>query len=197
MKRVIQFLKTTVIGGFFVLLPLLLLQLMLAQMFSMMVAVTAPISRLLPAAWTQTINAPVLLAALLLLIVSFVLGLAARSQTGRRVGNWLEHNTIGRIPLYGVLKGLASRIFGIDEGEAFKPAMLVSTDGQREFAYLIEDHGNGVATIMLPWAPTPLSGRIKIVPMSQLEPLDASLSDLTQVLGQWGAGASQLIKRSP
>ena len=111
-----------------------------------------------------------------------------------RCGQWLERNTVGRLPLYGVLKTLTARLVEIGEGgSAFKPALLVGGDGQREFAYMTEDHGDGFATVMLPEAPTPFSGRIKIVPMKQLVMLDASLGDLTKVLSHWGMGAHALV----
>ena len=196
MKRVSEFLKTTVIGGLFILLPLLLLEFMVIEIFELMVALATPIADLIPDEWIEAIDAPELLAILLILIASFLLGLAAKSRLAQRFGHWTERNTVGRIPLYGVLKGLSARLIEIGEGSAFKPALLVSTEGQREFAYLIEDHGDGNATIMLPWAPTPLSGTVKIVPMKQIELLDASLGDVTRVLSHWGVGTRGLLERS-
>ncbi len=186
MKMLFSFLKTTVIGGLFILLPLLLLEMMMAEIFQLLVALTEPITDLFPREWLEAIHAPVLLAVLIILLASFVLGLSARSASGQRLGRWLERNTVGRIPLYGVLKGLAARLIEIGEGSAFKPAVLLSDNGQREFAYLIEEHGDGNATIMLPWAPTPLSGSIKIVPTEHLEILDRSLGEMTRVLSRWG-----------
>ena len=196
MKGIGEFLKTTVIGGLFILLPLLLLELMLVEIFQLVVALATPIADLFPKAWIEAIDAPEQVAVILILLASFVLGLVAKSGMGRRFGGFIERNTVGRIPLYGVLKGLAARLIEIGEGSAFKPAMLVSPDGHREFSYLIEDHGDGNATVMLPWAPTPLSGSVKIVPMKQVELLDASLGDLTRVLSHWGVGARELIKRA-
>ena len=196
MKTIGEFLKTTIVGGLFVLLPLLLLEMMLVEIFQLVVVLATPIADLFPTAWIDAVDAPELLAAFLIVLASFLLGLAGKSDAGRRFGKWLERNTVGRIPLYGVLKGLAARLVEIGEGSAFKPAALVSADGHREFSYLIEDHGDGNATIMLPWAPTPLSGSVKIVPMQQVQVLDTSLGDLTRVLSHWGVGAHELIRRA-
>ncbi len=193
MNHLLHFLKTTALGGLFILLPLLLLQLMLVEIFQLLVALATPIADMfLPKAWIEFINAPVILAVVLIFVAAFALGLLAKSKGGQRCVSWLERNTVGRIPLYGVLKSLAATLIEIGEGSSFKPAMLVSDDGQKEFAYLIEDHGDGYATIMLPWAPTPLSGSVKIVPMKRLAMLDASLGDVTRVLSHWGAGAHAL-----
>ena len=56
-------------------------------------------------------------------------------------------------------------------------------------------HGDGRATVMVPWTPTPMAGSVKIVPADRLELLDASLGDVTRVLSQWGVGARELVSR--
>jgi uncharacterized membrane protein len=89
------------------------------------------------------------------------------------------------LPGYRAIKGLTQSLSGTSEDGAFKPALLVSEGGQRELAYLIEDHGDGQATVMLPSSPTPMAGSVKIVPPDQIEILDARLSEVTRVLSQW------------
>lgn len=193
MKRAFDFVVATAVGGLLILLPLLLLQVMLKDVFQMLVALGTPIADLLPNGWTQNVNAPAALAVLLIFGASFVIGLMTRTRVGRACGHWLERNTVGRIPLYGVVKGLTDRLADMAEGAAFRPALFDMGDAQRQFAYLIEDHGDGLATIMLPHAPSPLSGVVKIAPMARLTMLDASLGDVTKVLSHWGNGAQGLM----
>ena len=195
MRRACDFLVKTAMSGLFILLPLLLLQLMVSEILPVLTTLAEPITSIfLPKAWIEAINAPVVMAIVLIFLVSLALGLLARTRVGRCCGQWLERNTVGRLPLYGVLKNLTARLTEIGEGgSAFKPALLVREDGQRELAYMVEDHADGFATIMVPEAPTPFSGRIRIVPMKQLVMLDASLGDLTRVLSHWGTGARALV----
>ncbi len=79
---------------------------------------------------------------------------------------------------------------------AFKPALLVSEGNQREFVYVIEDHGNGDLTILKPWAPTAFSGSVRIVPKEQVQSMDISLAEVTMVLNHLGMGAQKLIGAS-
>ncbi len=58
---------------------------------------------------------------------------------------------------------------------------------------MIEDHGDGQMTILVPWAPTPFAGSVRIVDSKQIEMLDVELSDVTRVLSLWGVGMSDLI----
>ncbi len=196
MKAIADLLKTTLKGGFFVLLPLLLFYLLLGEILEVVVALAAPIADFFPRKTFEQVNFPVLVALVLIVGASFLLGLAMRAEMGARLGRWLERNTVGRVPLYTALKGLTTRLAEIDEGQVFKPALLVSGNGEREFAYLIEDHGNGQCTVMVPWSPTPLAGSVKLVRRDHVELLDASLGDVTRVLSHWGVGAAALLGKT-
>ena len=49
---------------------------------------------------------------------------------------------------------------------------------------------------MLPKAPTPLSGVVRIVRQEQVELLNVKLADVTRVLGQWGVGARDMLHQA-
>ena len=117
-----------------------------------------------------------------------------RSSKGRHFGVWIERNTIGRLPLYNALERIFTGFIG-KESASFKPALLKSSDGE-ELDYLVEDHGNGRATIMLPWSPTPFAGLIKIVDRQRVELLETDLGDFTMVLRHWVVGVKDLWART-
>jgi len=195
MRGLGEFLKTSALGGFFVLLPLLLLEMMLEEMFELAVKLAKPLTELLPTKILDEINAPALVAIVLILVASFLFGLIARSEHGNRFGSWVERNTFARFPLYRMLKGFSRRLLGFTESSTtLRPVLLISSEGQRQFAYLIEEHGDGWVTIMVPWAPTPMSGEVRIVRSDQVEMLDARFGDVTRVLSHWGMGAAELLK---
>jgi uncharacterized membrane protein len=195
MKQLLEFLKTTALGGLFVLLPLLLLFLLLAEVMELLVGIATPIVDLFPKGTFDESKSPVILALLLLFGTSFVIGLWLRSKKAKRLGNWIEHKTVGRLPAYNFLKSLVTGLLGTEDTAGFKPAMLVSPEGQREFAYVVEDHGNGHLTVLLPWAPTAFSGSVKIVAKEQVEMLDASLSEATLALNHLGLGVRDLLSK--
>ena len=71
MKQILEFLKTTVIGGLFVLLPVLLLYMLLSEALQLVVALATPIADLFPKEVFAQIEAPVLIALILIVGVSF------------------------------------------------------------------------------------------------------------------------------
>ena len=90
MRSLPEFFKTTLLGGLFVLLPLILLYLLLAEMLQLVVVLATPLADLFPAGTFDRINAPVLIAVLLIVGASFIFGLALRSMSLRRFGGWIE-----------------------------------------------------------------------------------------------------------
>src|SRR5205823_1065408 len=80
MHAALRFVRTTFFGGLLVLLPVWLLALFLAKIVDQIRSVLAPVRQRLP----ETIVLPYILAALILLIGCFAVGLAVRTALGSR-----------------------------------------------------------------------------------------------------------------
>jgi uncharacterized membrane protein len=193
MKQLLEFLKTTAVGGLFVLMPILLLYLLLSEALDLIVALATPIADLFPPGTFDKVEFPVILGLILILGVSFLIGLGLRSEKGRSLGRWIERTVLGRLPAYSALKRLTSGFAEAGKDGAFKAAVMTSADGVRELVYVIEDHGENHLTVLLPWAPAAFSGPVKIVDRKLVELLDANLGDVSKVLSNWGVGARELL----
>jgi len=193
MKKIVEFLKTSLIGGLFVLLPLVLFYLVLTEMLHLVVALATPIADLFPKGTFDQVNLPVLVALILIVGASFLFGLALRLMILRRVGLWIENNVLGRLPMYNAVKSLSRGLVGAKEGTAFRPAVLSSPDGGWEIVYVIEEHGDGQLTVLVPWAPAAFTGSVKIMDSDRIEMLDVPLGDVSKALSQWGVGVRDLL----
>ena len=171
MKKIIEFLKTTIVGGLFVLLPVILIYLALAETLEILVLMATPIADLFFPGHFEESEFIVLIAIALLISLSFILGLIMLSDTGRRFGDWIERIILDKVPGYNAIKSLTKGFADSQQKSSFKPALLKSADGNKEFVYIVEDHGNGNLTVMVPWTPTPFAGSIKIVPKDHVESL--------------------------
>ena len=144
MKQLTEFLKTTAMGGLFVLLPMLLFYMLLSEMLQLVVALATPIADLFPKETFEKVNFPLLIALILLVGMSFLIGLVMRSGTGKGIFDWIENAILGRMPGYNALKRLTSGFTGAGEGSAFRPANLISPDNGYEPAYVVEEHDDGL-----------------------------------------------------
>ena len=196
MKQLMEFLKTTAMGGLFVLLPILLLYLLLAEALDLIVVLATPIADLFPEGTFGKIEFPVILGLVLILGVSFVIGLGLRAQSGRKAGSWIEHTILDRLPAYSALKSLTTGFAEAGKAGAFRAAVYNSSTGDRELVYVVEECGQDHLTVLLPWAPAAFSGFVKIVDRKRVELLDANLGKVSKVLSHWGVGANDLIGKT-
>ena len=196
MKTVLGFLRSTLVGGLLVLMPLMLFGMLVAELFDLAVALATPIADLLPGGVFSDPRFPTLLAVGLLVFVAFVAGLALRLGMVRAWGGWIEQKVLLPLPGYRAIKSLVGGLFGTSSSDGFKPVIYHAGNEVRHIAYHVEDTGDGHAVILMPYAPTPMAGCLYIVPASAIEPLPASLVEVTAVLSYWGKGAAALLRRT-
>src|SRR5882724_9723973 len=177
MTGVVRFIKATLIGGFFVVLPVVLLYLLALKALQLAVKISTPIAAMVPAELSP-VKSPLLIAAILIIGASFLVGLAMYSRAARRCG-----------------KGLEGAVGGADDS-GFRPALLTLPNGAKAFVLIIEEHGDDAATVFLPSAPTPTVGTVQIAARNQLQILNLKGRDMLQVLSHWGIGARGLLEKA-
>jgi len=178
-----------------VLLPVLLLCLLLAEMLQLVVALATPIAVLLQEGGLEKVAHPLLVALVLLAGASFFIGVIMQSQTGRQFGQWIEKNTVQRLPIYNALKRLTRGFAGTEEGETFLPALLKVDAETQEIVYVVETSEDGLAAVMVPHAPAAFAGPVKIVARERLTFLDTNIGDLSRYLSHWGVGTVPLASK--
>lgn len=186
---VLQFVKTTVIGGLVFLLPF-------AFVFF---AVSYVIGHLLPLFHriADQLHVPLLRGATLVFVMltafvvllCFVAGLVARSAAGGRMRAWIETNLLGRVPVYRLVQSVGEELGG--QNAALQVA-LVWTDGW-QLAFVVERHLDGYATIVVPDAPHATGGTILYLPEDRVHPIDAKVADVLKIQRRMGFGSAQLL----
>jgi uncharacterized membrane protein len=194
MKAITEFLKTCLVGGLFVLLPLLLFYLLFSELMGIIVALATPIADLFPTGTFDKLSNPVIVAILLLMGASFIFGLALRSNQLRQFGLFFERSTLMHLPLYNAVSRLSSGMVGAEHDGAFRSALLEAGDGVTELVYIIEEHGDGNLTILVPLAPAGFVGSVKVVSAERITRISASVGDASQVVAHWGVGMSEIMR---
>ena len=193
MKKASKSVISIFIEGFMVMLPFLISYILLGGLFDALMALTQPLIDVLPAgffpdAWTHRFAA-----AVALVVIFCLAGLAARTSAGRRLGKWIEDRVLSRFAPYNLLRSFSRRITGRDVPDELQPALLESNPGVRELAFIVENPAEGDLTIFLPLAPTPGIGTLQLVSRDRVEILDAPFMDAAGCLFNWGAGMGALL----
>ena len=189
-----NFLKTTLLGGLFILLPLMLLWIGLKEIGGLLEAMATPIADMFPGKYFEDLTAPGVVATFLIIGASFILGLAARSAWLSNIGHGIENSVLNRVPMYRMLKVISSALIDSDAGDV-KPALVTDGAGGGDPCYIIEKHKDGRATVLLPWSPASFAGSIKVVQQSDLEYLSCSLDEFSRSLSQIGVGVEECLSR--
>jgi len=132
-----NFLKTTLVGGIFVLVPLVIFYLLLAELLQLVVTLVTPIADLFPKGTFGQVKMPVIITVILIVGVSFLFGLATHSAALRQFGRWIERILLGRLPLYDAVKRLGRGLVSEQGDSAFQSAVLNSSNGEQEIVYVI------------------------------------------------------------
>src|SRR5450432_2323108 len=106
MKPLVEFIKSTLIGGLLVILPTGVLAILVMKIVEIIKHAFAPIDEHLPA----QLHFPTLIAFILLLIACLFAGLIAQTRLGRGAGGLFERGILNHIPGYATVRSFARRV---------------------------------------------------------------------------------------
>lgn len=187
MKRVGEFVVSTVVAGLVILAPIYFAMLLLFRAMQSFETLLRPIAELLPA-WFPAEH---VLSLLLVLIVCFLIGVAMRTSIGRAAREQIETSLLDRIPGYSLFRGLTQQLAGARQQTAWKPA-LVEIEEALVPAFIIEQLDDGRFTVFVPSVPTPFAGSVYILSRERVHPLNVSFTQAIQTVSRWGSGATDL-----
>jgi uncharacterized membrane protein len=195
MHNKFDFIKTTVIGGIFFLIPLAVVVVSVGKLVEVMKGVSRSLAPLVPV--ETPIGAIVLnlLAVLVILGFCFLAGLVARRAQAKRIVAKLDATLLAALPGYAFVKAFADNVARSDEiSESFVP-VSVQFDDYSQLAFEIEREPNGKVALYLPSAPNPWSGTVVYVTDDRVTRLSMSLNDALKNIRMLGKGSSAIIER--
>jgi uncharacterized membrane protein len=188
MKRLGNFVVTSLVGGLLVLVPLYLAVLLLLKAAASLVKFVAPFAKLLPE-WLPADN---ILSLLLVLLVAFLVGASLRTRAGRATRERVEKSLFERIPGYALFRSLTNQLAGQGRETAWKPA-LVEIEEALVPGFIIEEHPDGRFTVFVPSVPTPLAGAVYVLTPERVHVLDVPFTQAIKPISRWGSGCQELV----
>jgi uncharacterized membrane protein len=196
-KSMKEFLKNTIVGGVIFLVPVALLLAALGHAMALAIKLVEPVSsglQLDRVGKVAGIGIVTILAVLLLISISFMAGLIARTRLGGHISGWFENSIFDNFPKYQTFKSMAQGLEQLEgENNDLKP-VLVSTEGGWQLGYLLEPLEDGWVTVFVPQAPTPMAGNIKYFPADRVRLLDIPMPQLTEIVKNMGAGSGRALR---
>jgi uncharacterized membrane protein len=187
MKQVIEFIKTTMLGGVLLIVPAAAVVFLFVEVARGLKGALDPLAAGLP----PSIQFPYMAEILAIVAACFLAGLLIRTRPGRWIGGLLEQYVFDRVPGYALIKGLTGRSVGGADAQGATPALVEMEDGLVP-ALIVERHDDGYVTVFVPSPPVPTVGQAYVFASSKAHPVDVSLPTFVACITKWGLGAQEL-----
>jgi len=201
MKRLQNFINTTLIGGFIVLLPFAIVVLLAKYLVGTITKMLKPIAILLH--HSLNVELPQLfynvIAFVLVILIFFFLGLFVRTQIGKNIFDAIERKYLAKLPLYSVIKKTVQQFSGVEK-MPFSEVVLVDAYGSGVLmtGFLTDSNPElGIYTVFVPTAPNPTNGFIFHVREHQIThtPNIKTEDAMRSIIGM-GVGAEKVFELS-
>jgi uncharacterized membrane protein len=195
MNALTKFFKTAIVGGFIVVLPVVLIAILIGQLITSLVDIAEPLTEGLP--FDPAVNAMIgiVIAVVAATLICFVTGLAARTALGEKIKAWLDATVLSKIPMYTIAKNLTGHMAGAGDTQ-FTPAEvdLYGADS-RTLGLIVDELPDGRMAIFIPAAPMATVGQVHILPRTRVHILNTTLGATITSISQWGVGTKDLYEK--
>lgn len=195
MNSIKSFVKTTLLGGLVVLLPIGILAAVFMWLFNLVKGIIQPLTDVVMA--KSDMRELVAMAVVIAILVAscFVVGVIVRTQVGRFVHGKLEAHVLRIAPGYKLIKETVLQFLG-NRPSPFSSVALVRIYGNETLvtAFVTERHANGWYSVFVPTGPNPTSGNIYHLKPEYVQHVDQPVEDVMRSIISCGAGSAPILQ---
>lgn len=196
MHNLKTFLRTTLFGGFLIVLPIVILLMVLNWMLEAMTGYIRPITNLLIEATRTNEFVASFFAFVLIILIFFLVGLLVKTELGKFSIELFEKKFLSKIFGYKIIKETVLQIFG-EEKNLFKAVALVKLFGNETLmtAFVTDEHPDGSYTVFIPSGPAPTAGFVYHVKREQITIVDIPVDQALRTILSLGGGSKKIIEK--
>jgi uncharacterized membrane protein len=196
MIAAIKFIKTTIIGGVVVIIPIAIIFVVLADAYQQLITATAPLTEKMPfGPFTNAILATLIIT-LIIAIIFFIAGMLLNTFWGKNIHKWVDKNFFQRIPMFSTLQELTERVAGIENSNFPVVEIDLYGTGNKMLGLVVETLPDGRLMVFTPSSPVITVGQLFIVNKDAIKILDASIADTIECISRMGLGAERIFVQS-
>jgi uncharacterized membrane protein len=197
MKKLREFVKSTLVGGLLVILPLGVFAFVLVWVFSLIHRIISPLTAYVMARSKHQGIIVDILVLLVLVCVCFLVGAVVRTRLGKWLYGLIEAKLLRRAPGYSMIKETANHFLGENKKSPFSSVALARIFGNDTLVsvFVTDTHADGSYTVFMPTGPNPTSGNIYHLKAENVYPVDVPVEDAMRSIISCGAGSSALVSK--
>ena len=188
MKVFVSIVSQTIKGGIFFLLPFVVVIILLKKALELILPLAHLINDILP---FDLPFSSMVLAIILLAVICFIAGWAAKLGYGRKFIVLLEENFLVLFPGYQLMKNSFESKVGLDPEKEY-PVVLVPIDGWM-IAFLVEELNENEVLVFVPSAPSSWEGNLVIFEKSKIRQSSLKPGDIMAIMKKLGVGSRDVF----
>jgi uncharacterized membrane protein len=194
-KPLLELIRTTLIGGFIIVVPaylgILILNKMIKGIIVLIPAFFKPIASIFGLADS---NFATIFAIVIFFLICLISGAIVKSNYSRFFKSTLEPFFI-KIPGYILIRSVTNRMARMEKTDNFDVAFVALGEAHESLspALLIEKHSNGYYTAFVPAVPTPTVGAVYLVREDKVFHVDVPILDMMKFITRWGEASPVLL----
>ena len=197
MDKLKHFLKTSLLGGVVVILPVAILVSVSIWVFDLIASWIQPLTNIVIKD-TQT-NEFIAAAFVIILIMTacFFVGILVRTRLGGFFYNQVETRILKLAPGYSMIKETVLQLFGSRKDSPFSSVALAQIFCNSTLAtcFITDTHEDGSYTVFVPTGPNPTSGLIYHLEGKYVHPVKIPVQDAMRSIISCGAGSRRLMEQ--
>lgn len=197
-----KFIKTSLIGGLVVILPIAILGFFFKWLFSTVTNLIQPLTNYASSLYPLPEIVADMLVIVIILLSCFFVGAIVSTKLGNFLHQTFDHVLQKLAPGYRMIKEVVVQIMGSSENSPFSNGMVArvkifGVDCPTEVTALVVDRSDDTYSVFMPTGPNPTSGNIYHVKEDQvtLYP-DIKLDSAMRTVIACGAGSGELFKKA-
>ncbi len=198
MKRIKNFLKTTLLGGITVILPVVLTYYFLRWLYEFVIRLINPLTEVVekttqPHGYTFLAH---LLSIFIIVLTCFSIGLLIKTKMGRYIYHTLEIRILKIAPGYTLFKETIKQFLGQERAPFSRVALVdVYGTGVLMTGFITDEHPEGIFTVYVPSGLNPTTGLIFHVEKQRVHVVDIPVEETMRSIIGCGSGSSKLIEK--
>jgi uncharacterized membrane protein len=196
LDRLKSFLKTSLLGGVVVILPVAILVSVTLWIFRLVTGLIEPLTRLLIKDSQLNEYAAEIIVIVLIVATCFFVGVLVRTRFGGFFYRLFENRILKLAPGYSMIKDTVLQIFGSRKDSPFSSVALAQIFGNETLvtAFITDKHADGSYTLFVPTGPNPTSGLIYHLEGKYVHPVNMPVQDAMRSIISCGAGSAKLMQ---
>jgi len=196
MDKLKAFLKTSLLGGVVVILPVVILVSLFVWFFRVVSGLIAPLTHLLIQDTRFNEFVAQILVMAVILAACFFVGVLVRTRLGDFFYRFVETRILKLAPGYTMIKETVIQLFGNRKDSPFSSVALAQVFGNETLmtGFITDTHADGSCTVFVPTGPNPTSGLIFHLPGRFVHPVDIPVQEAMRSIISCGAGSARLLR---